>query len=45
MCFLNVSQPWLHVGITWDALLKDLFIYLFLARGREGEREGEKHDM
>ena len=24
-------------------LIKILFIYLFLERGREGEREGEKH--
>ena len=34
------------VNLTWYTfffLLNKEFIYLFLERGREGEREGEKH--
>ena len=46
----NFSLTW----VVWDYILRSssisssflkkiLFIYLFLERGREGEREGEKH--
>ena len=29
--------------VTLFLIFKEEFIYLFLERGREGEREGEKH--
>ena len=36
------GSPGPGVGFVFIYFLKD-FIYLFLGRGREGEREGEKH--
>ena len=39
---LKVSEFTYYVPIIYLFILK-YFIYLFLERGREGEREGEKH--
>ena len=33
----------MNIKICPSSLFKKVFIYLFLERGREGEREGEKH--
>ena len=38
-----MSHP-CHISPVWDRhFLKKDFIYLFRDRGRDGEREGEKH--
>ena len=38
MCIQSIGQD-----VQWRILFKNFFIYLFLERGRKGERVGQKH--